>query len=565
MSYCKLSQRKFFSRSNLLIFITYVLGALICGRLFVLTILNHDVYLTKSINQETFAKTQNTKRGKIYLKDWQGKIYSVAINKGWPMAYAEPNRITIDNKHSLAREIAKILNLEETVVFKKISDSNDPFEILKRKLNTEETQNIKELDAKGIKIQTEENLRYYPASTLASHVIGFLGHQGDECVGQYGIEEYYDKTLSGKIANTDFSFEEQVSSGYDITLSLDPNIQLFVEEGLKKNVEQYNASEGTAIVMNPKTGAIVAMANYPNFNPNDYAKEDNFNVFINQAISSVFEPGSVFKPIIMAIALDQGVVNPASTYQDRGFVRMGGYTIYNADRKLFGEQTMTQVLEKSINTGIIYVEKLLKQDTIRAYLDKFGFEHKTDIELPGEASGNLTNLKTGRPINFATAAFGQGISTTAIQLTKAFGIIANRGMLVNPTIVASIEKDGKIQEDVHEKNIDQKQAIISPNTANRLTAMLVNVTENGTGARAKIPGYLIATKTGTAQIPQKGGYGEDAVHTVIGFGPAYNAQFVILVELTRPQEVRFAAVSVAPLFRDIAEYLLNYWEISPEN
>ncbi len=564
MSYRKFSQRKFISRPNFLIFITYILGALICGRLFVLTVVNHDIYLAKSINQEKFAQDQSIKRGKISLKDWQGQTYSVAINRGWSMAYAEPNRIT-ENKHSLAREIAKILELEETTIFEKISDSDDPFEILKRKLNDEEVQNIKALNAEGIKIQTEESLRYYPASTLASHVIGFLGHQGDQSVGQYGIEEYYDKELSGKIMNADFLFEEQVNSGSDITLSLDPNIQLFAEEGLKKTVEQYNASDGTVIVMNPKTGMIIAMANYPNFNPNEYATVDNFNVFINQAVSSVFEPGSVFKPITMAIALDQGVVTPASTYQDKGFVKMGGYTIYNADKKIFGEQTMTQVLEKSINTGIIYAEELLKQDTIKTYLNKFGFGRETGIELPSEASGNLDNLKTGRSINFATAAFGQGISTTAIQLIKAFGIIANKGVLVNPTIVESIEKDGKIQESIRGKNISQEQSIISPNTANRLTAMLVSVTENGTGKIAKIPGYWIATKTGTAQIPEKGGYGEDTIHTVVGFGPAYDAQFVILVKLTQPQEVRFAAVSVTPLFRDIAEYLLNYWEISPEN
>jgi cell division protein FtsI/penicillin-binding protein 2 len=564
MFHHKSSRRKFISRTNFLIFITYILGALICGRLFLLTVIKHDIYLAQSINQEKFARDRAIKRGEIYLKDWQGQTYPIAINKGWPMAYAEPNRIT-ENKRSLAHKIAKILDLEETIIFEKISDSDDPFKILKRKLNEEETQNIKALNAEGIKIQTEESLRYYPANTLASHVIGFLGHQGDKRVGQYGIEEYYDKALSGKIINADFSFEEQIESGYDIMLSLDPNIQLFVEEGLKKNVEQYNASEGTVIVMNPKTGMIVAMANYPNFDPNKYSEVDNFNIFINKGISSVFEPGSVFKPITMAIALDEGAVTPASTYQDKGFVKMGGYTIYNADKKIFGEQTMTQVLEKSINTGIVYVESLLKQDIIKTYLNKFGFGHKTGIKLPNEASGNLDNLDAGRSINFATAAFGQGISVTAIQLVKAFGIIANKGVLVNPIIVESIEKNGKIQESINEKNTIQEQSIISPDTANRLTAMLVSVTENGTGKRAKIPGYWIATKTGTAQIPGKGGYGEDTIHTVIGFGPAYDAEFVVLVKLNRPQEVRFAAVSVAPLFRDIAEYLLNYWEIAPEN
>ncbi len=316
--------------------------------------------------------------------------------------------------------------------------------------------------------------------------------------------------------------------------------------------------------MNPKTGMVITMANYPNFDPNQYGKTQ-IKVFVNSAIGPVYEPGSVFKPITMAIALDQGVVTPMSTYQDKGFVKIGGYTIDNADKKIFGEQTMTQVLEKSINTGIIYVERLLKKDTIKTYLNKFGFGHKTGIDLPSEGTGDISRLETGREIYFATAAFGQGITVTPIQLVRAFSAIANDGILPKPKVVESIEKDGKIQDSISEKDVIQEQNIISPNTANRLTAMLVSVTENGTGKRAKIPGYWIATKTGTAQIPDKGGYGEDTIHTIVGFGPAYDAQFVILIKLTRPQGVRFAAVSVAPLFRDIAEYLLNYWEISPEN
>jgi len=562
MSYRKSSRRKIILRLNLLIFITYILGALICGRLFILTVVNHDVYLTKSINQEKFAKAQNIKRGKIYLKDWQGQIYPVAINKSWPMAYAEPNRV-VDNKHSLARKIAKILNLEETMIFEKISNKDDPFEILKRKLNKEEAQNIKTLNAKGIKIQSEENLRYYPAGTLAAHVIGFLGHQDDQSVGQYGVEEYYNKALSGKIMSGSFSFAEQVKSGYDITLSLDPNIQLFAEGGIEKSVEQYNASGGTVIVMKPKTGAIVAMANYPNFNPNHYAKVDNFNVFINQAVSSVFEPGSVFKPILMSIALDQGVVTPATTYTDKGFVKISGYTIYNADKKVYGLQTMTDVIEKSLNTGIVYVQKLLKKDIIKEYFEKFGLYEKTNIDLSYETQGSMANFDAGRKINLANASFGQGISMTPIQLIRAIAVLANKGKIVTPHIVETIMNNGNIQtENISNKTTEKR--VVSEQAADRLVAMMVGVTENGTGRNARIPGYWIATKTGTAQVPERGGYGEDTIHAIVGFAPAYSPRFVILVKLDKPQKGRFAATTVAPVFKDIAEYILNYLEIPPE-
>lgn len=561
-----LINKQFAWRSNVLVVIIYIFGILILGRLFVLTVTKHDIYQDQAENQMNLLIIQKTKRGEIYFNN-KGELFSAAINKQWPMVYAEPSRIKADQRKNIATGLSKILNIDENEILEKISDPDDPFELLKNKLSETEVNAISKLNMSGIKMKNEE-IRYYPGGKLASHTIGFLGYNGDNRMGQYGVEEYYEKFLSQEIKTEENKNNDPNInlSGENLVLSIDSNIQLFIEEELEKTVKAYSASEGTVIIMEPKTGKIMAMANYPNFDLNEYAKVKNLDILVNSAISTVYEPGSVFKPLIMAMALDQGKVDPSTTYNDTGSVKIGGYTIYNADKKQYGIQTMTQVLEKSLNTGVIYVEKLLDQSLIKQYYKNFGIGEKTGIDLVGEVSGNMNNLDSGRDINFATAAFGQGISVTPLQLLRAIGAIANHGIIVKPSIVERIFKNDNIQESAFDYASSSKQ-VITPETANYLTSMLVSVTENGTGKRAKISGYWIALKTGTAQIPSKenGGYNSDeTIHTIVGFAPAYNPRFIILAKVDRPQGVRFAEGSVTPLFRNIAEYLLSYLEISPE-
>jgi cell division protein FtsI/penicillin-binding protein 2 len=560
-----LINKQFAWRSNVLVVIIYIFGILILGRLFVLTVTKHDIYQDQAENQINLLITQKTKRGEIYFNN-KGELFSAAINKQWPMIYADPSRVKSDQRKNIATELSKILNIDENEILRKISKKDDQFELLKNKLSETEIDAILKLNMSGIKMKNEE-IRYYPGGKLASHAIGFLGYYGDSRMGQYGIEEFYEKSLSQEIKAENINNDPNISlSGENLVLSIDSNIQLFVEEELEKTVNTYSASAGTVIIMEPKTGKIMAMANYPNFDLNEYAKVDNLDVLINSAISTVYEPGSAFKPLIMAMAIDQGKIDPSTTYNDTGSVKIGGYAVYNADKKQYGVQTMTQVLEKSLNTGVIYVERLLNQSVIKQYYKNFGIGEKTGIDLPGEVSGNMNNLDSGRDLNFATAAFGQGISVTPLQLLRAIGTIANDGVIVKPYIVERIFKNDNIQEDTINYASSSKK-VISSETSSYLKSMLVSVTENGTGKRAKITGYWIALKTGTAQVPSKesGGYSDDeTIHTIVGFAPAYNPRFVILAKIDRPQGVRFAEGSVTPLFRNIVEYLLSYLEISPE-
>lgn len=406
--------------------------------------------------------------------------------------------------------------------------------------------------------------RFYPGGILASSVVGFLGFQDKNRIGQYGIEEYYEPWLSGQVGFNNFldrvGFSNGKNQGSSLILTIDKNIQFFVEAKLKELVEKWGASGGSAIIQDPRTGLILAMADYPNFNPNQYSTY-SLEEFLNPNIQIPFEPGSSFKPLTMAAALDTSSVNPDTKYFDSGEIKVGSSTIRNYDLKSNGWQTMTSVLEKSINTGAVFAMRQTGHDKFLEYIERFQFGKKTDIDLAGEASGDVRNLYTGREINFVTASFGQGISATPLQLVNAYSAIANGGKLMRPYMVEKIIKaDG-------ESVIIKPEVIaepISPETAKILTSMLVSVIENGSIKKAAVPGFHIAGKTGTAQEAKpEGGYSEFFIHNLVGFGPAENPRFTILVKLDKPKGVETAAVSLADTFSDIARFLINYYGIAP--
>ncbi len=328
------------------------------------------------------------------------------------------------------------------------------------------------------------------------------------------------------------------------------------EKLLEKAKENLYIESGEIVVIDPNLGKILALADFPNFNPNEYSEVTNFEIFKNSSIHKVFEPGSVFKPITMAAALDQGKITPQTTYTDEGQVQIGNYTIYNYDKRVWGERTMTEVLEKSINTGAIFAERQLGHNLFLEYLERFGFFEPTGIDLQGEIFSQNKEFKKGYEINFATASFGQGFEITSLQLVRAFSAIANGGKLINPHLI----NDNSL---VAKK--DERQ-IISKNTSSQITMMLVSTVENGFAKKAKIPGYYVAGKTGTAQIPyeNKRGYHPDkTIQSFIGFAPAFDPQFLILVKLYNPN-TKTAEYSAVPIFRELAKYIIDYWQISPD-
>ena len=532
-------------RINVLFIFFSIAAFLIVARFAYLQIIRPEIYLG-NLARAGLVGDIGPERGEIFVRDRFSAEKPLAINKAFFLVYAEPDKV--EDPGRVANALSGILNLDRDELFKKITKQNDPYEVIAQKVPEDIGNRIKELDLKGVKLSAQK-WRYYPYENMAAHISGFVGMKGDEKTGQYGVEGFYD---------------DELKSGWTqkLILSLNPEVQFKIEEKLKEMVEKWGASGGSVVVIEPSTGRLLGLANYPDFNPNEYAKVEDISFFKNSAVSDQFELGSVFKPITMAMGMEEKAVAPDTTYEDKGIVSIGSWYIQNSDGKAYGTRTMTQVLERSLNTGVVFVQQKISKDNFKKYVKNFGFGDKTGVDLSGEAAGDTRNLKTNGDIEFANMSFGQGIAVTPIQMISAISALANGGVLMKPRVV-----DEKIYADGERQITPSIEAgrVVSKETALALTKMLVSVVENGYD-KAKVPGYLVAGKTGTAQIPEKGkkGYSEDTIHTFVGYAPAYSPRFSVLIKLDRPRGVRFAAESLTPVFSDIMSYLLSYYEVPPD-
>lgn len=572
-------------RINIFFGCVIIISSLILYRLFILSYVKHSTYSLSAAAQSDNINNVLL-RGNIYLRDPLSEetngLFLSATNKKFPVAYAIPSRIDSESRTDIAQKLDSILGIDS---LKTLNSGSANSRVLARRISTEQVNEIKKLNIKGVGISYEMD-RFYPGGELGSEVLGFLGYDSSGRAGQYGIEAYYNEDLFGRVSDpvsapiqsakgllasvknifsdntkrTLTSGAPTINRPGDLILTVDKNIQSFVEDRAEELIRKWSAAGVSIIVQDPITGKILAMTDRPTFNPNSYSSSRP-EAFLNRSTQEIFEPGSSFKPITMAAGLDLAKVTAQTSFHDNGFVSIAGYTIKNFSDKIFGTVTMSQVLEKSINTGVMHVENLVGDDNFLNYIVNFGFGQKTGIDMPGELHGDITNLYSGRKINYLTASFGQGIAVTPMQLINAYSAIANGGKLMKPYVVEKIiYENGK--EDVIKPEI---VAIpIGDKTAQKLKSMLVSVVDNGFD-KARISGYDVAGKTGTAQIPDgKGGYLENEfIHNFVGFAPAYNPKFVILIKMDKPQGITFAADSLSPTFREIANYLIHYLNIPP--
>jgi cell division protein FtsI/penicillin-binding protein 2 len=421
--------------------------------------------------------------------------------------------------------------------------------------------------------------RYYPENEIASQLLGFVTYNDGEGQGKYGLEEFFNEELFGKYGSLKtekggagsvmiVNDREYIKpeAGSDIVLTIDRNIESMACQKLKEAVDKHGATGGSVIVMNPKTGAIIAMCSVPDFNPNSYKDVKDISYYNNPAIFYQYEPGSVFKTVTMAISIDQGKISPSTTYNDKGQIMIDGWPkpIKNSDFSTHGPHgvvDMTAVLDNSLNTGAIFAMNQVGPKVFADYVKKFGFGEKTGIELGSESTGNIANLLTNkiRNIDAATASFGQGLATTPLQMLMPYQAIANKGMMMKPYIVKTIIKSNGLKEETTPK---QSGRIISEKTAATVSAMLVNVVEQGHSKKASIAGYYIGAKTGTAQVATVGGYSaNEYIHTFIGIAPIEDPAFVMLTKIDKPKDVQYAEGSALPLWRDIADFILNYYAV----
>lgn len=424
-----------------------------------------------------------------------------------------------------------------------------------------------------------EKYRYYPEKEIASHLLGFVSYVDDKAEGKYGLEEFFNEDLFGKYgslksekagqSNTVIVNDREYvkpENGSDLVLTVDRNIEFVACEKLREAVKQHGADGGSVIILDPKTGAIIAMCSVPDFDPNNYKDVDNIRVYNNPATFDQYEPGSVFKVVTMAIAIDQNKVSPSTTYNDPGELMIKGWSkpIRNSDfdtKGGHGVVDMNTVLENSLNTGAIFAMRQVGPKVFADYVRNFGFGEKTGIELGSESSGSIGNLLESKvkEIDAATASFGQGIAVTPLQMIMPYQAIANKGILMRPYIVKEIIKNDGKKEEIVPKQI---RRVISSKTADTMSAMLVNVVEKGHSSKAYIQGYYIGGKTGTAQIATAGGYlKNEYIHTFIGIAPIEDPVFVMLTKMDSPKDVTYAEGSVVPLWKDIADFILKYYQV----
>lgn len=520
-------------------------------RLYDLQIAKGTLYAARAAFQYRLAGFLEPHRGIITVTDKNNAFIPVAINSAETVVMAVPREIqdidrTIEN-------LSPILNIDSQKL-RKLLSAKKSYQLLIKNPSADQIIAVNEIQIAGIHIDDHEK-RTYPFGQFASHAIGFVGPSADDAFieGRYGLEKQFNDLLGGKPGIIENKSVTEPVQGIDIATTLDRAIQKESEIVLKNLIEKRQAVGGTIIVQNPATGAIIAMASAPDFNPNGYSLSP-ISAFINPAVQARYEPGSVFKIITAAIGLDTNAFTPDTTYYDTGALSFSnGKTIKNWDLKAHGTVTMTNVIEQSINTGAAFMERQIGHKPFYAYMDNFGFNEPTGIELPGEVAGNLKNIKTRTAnIDFAAASFGQGVAVTPIRLITAISAIANGGMLMKPSILQ--------QTPPH-----PVRRVLKEEAARAVTAMMVSAVRKA--EVAQIPHYTVAGKTGTAQAVDfvRGGYTKDVINTYIGFAPASKPRFAILVKLDKPKGAPLAGLTVVPAFRELAEFIINYYGIPPDN
>lgn len=593
-------------KMDFLILLQVFVALLFISRLFVIQVLNHEKYKALAYDQYWSLQEIPAKRGDILSSDG----YPLATTQIAYLLYALPDQI--ENPEKVSLDLAnQVINLnpdlykdenEKQAVLKSFKERyleilklDLKWVVLEHYLSEEERRAISDLQIAGIGFEDEPR-RYYPEGTLSSHVLGFVAknEKGEE-QGYFGIEGAFNGDLMGKPGKV---FEERDATGApilvgghttvdpingrDVYLTVNRAVQYLVERKLTEGVKKYEAISGSVIVMDPLTGDVIAMANFPTFDPanfndlgiakpeigddpieeKDGEEKQEYNLERrNLAISETYEPGSVIKGLTISTGIDLKKITPSSTFDDRGPVNYSGYTIDNWDGKHHGVQDIYQLLQKSNNIGSAWVGHVVGSKSLHKYFSKFGLGELTLIDLEGEDTGIIRDYEDWTDIDLSTAAFGQGISATPLQILNAFNAIANDGVLLKPRIVTKIVQNEKTIE-IPVKEI---QRVISKDSSKTMIDLLTSAVAGGESKFFNIKNYKIAGKTGTAQIPVGGKYDPQKTNaTFVGF-LAGSKKFSMIVRLDRPSSSVYAAETAVPLWMDIAKDLINFYGIYPDN
>ncbi|MBP9711506.1 MAG: penicillin-binding protein 2 [Candidatus Pacebacteria bacterium] len=565
----------FLVRTKILFLGIVLFTLLLGGKLFLVQVVNKNYYAELADRQYATPSSNIFERGTIYFSTKDNTLVSAATQtSGFKMAI-DPSKMA--DAEGTYNKLSQIIEIDKNDFLARANKKSDTYEEITHHLSKEEADKITALAISGISL-FKEKWRFYPGDNMAAHSVGFVGYKGNELGGRYGLERQYETVLARDKNNpyvnffaevfsniSDTFFDDQVKGG-NLVSTIEPTVQSQFEKTLNTVKAKYSTDSIGGIIMNPTDGSIYAISVKPDFDINNFSKVKSATTFSNPIVENVLEFGSVVKPLVMAAALDAKVVTPSTTYNDKGSVIVEKKEIFNFDKQGRGPGTsMQDVLNQSLNTGMVFVEQKLGKERFRDYLLSFGIKEKTGIDLPNETSGLVSNLQSPRELEYANAAFGQGIALTPIEITRALAALGNGGTLVVPHLVKEIKYDDGTSKKMEYPTTQSK---ISKATAEEITSMLVTVMDKSIkGGLGKLDHYSVAVKTGTAQVAKDGGggYYEDRhTHSFFGYFPAYEPKFIVFLYAVNPKGSQYAATTWSDPFLDITKFLLNYYEVPPD-
>lgn len=552
-----------------------LIAAVLLTRLAVLQIAQGNDFRERAERQYVAPVSQIFERGQIFFQDKDKEPFSAATLKSGFTVVINPAVLT-KPKEVLAYLSPLLPELDRTSFLFKASKRDDSYEEIAWRINKTKAEEITELGIPGVQL-FRQKWRFYPGASRAAHVIGFVGYEKDEQRGQYGLERYYNDILArdenrlyvnffaDAFSNIKQSLFYKARQGGDLVTNIDLEIERILEEELRDVSERFDVESAGAVVVDPSSGAIQALAVYPTFNLNNFQEEGDYQVFQNPIVENVFEFGSIMKPLTLAAAFDSGSLTPESTYYDNGFVIIDGERIENYDGDGRGKVSMQDVLNQSLNTGAVFAMRKMGKEKFADSVRLFGFGKETGVDLPNETRGLISNLESPRTIEYATASFGQGIATTPIAMVRALSVLANGGFLVTPHVVDRVEYTLGLSREI---SYGDEQRVLKPEMVEDITRMLVEVVDTALlGGTVAMERYSIAAKTGTAQLTRpdgKGYYSDRFLHSFFGYFPAYDPEFLVFFYLLDPRDARFASQTLTEPFMDVTQFLINYREIAPD-
>jgi cell division protein FtsI/penicillin-binding protein 2 len=547
---------------------------LLVGRLYYLQILERETYRTMGESQYVHTVRDLFNRGGIYFTTKDGEKVSAATVKAGYLLAVDPTKL--GDLETVYAALTGVIPLDRELFFERASRQDRTYQEIVRTVDDADAEEITALGLSGVKLYRNQ-WRYYPGKSLAARTVGFIGYDHDTLVGKYGLERFYEETLSRDTEHLSVNFfaeifgnlrklifdAEETKRG-EIVTTIEPTVARTLDRILESAQEEWQSRITGGIIINPKNGEVLALNVVPSFDLNDRSGVP-IEAFRNPLIEDVYELGSIIKPLTVAAGLDAGVILPHSTYTDAGSITLNEFTIRNYDGRARGTVDMQQVLSQSLNTGVAHVVSLLGKDRFRDYFYALKLGSETGIDLPNESHGLVRNLESPRAVEYATASFGQGIALTPIAAVRALSTLANGGVLITPHVAKQIEyPDGTL----HEIGYPEGERVFSEKTSEDITRMLITVVDTALkGGTAKNEYYTVAAKTGTAQIsnPETKKYYDDRfLHSFFGYFPAYDPQFLIFLYTVEPKGVQYASETLTDPFLELVQFLINYYALPPD-